>query len=88
MDFRSKPGFTSSPLRMSMFGITTLTFALGIIALVLETTLDFQTIQFFDHITLYDDTFYGRYYAWETITCLMVRMSDALISLMSSDWLH
>ncbi|KAH8993737.1 hypothetical protein EDB92DRAFT_377444 [Lactarius akahatsu] len=40
-----KPGFTSSRLRMSMFGITTFMFVLGIIALVLETTLGFQQTQ-------------------------------------------
>jgi hypothetical protein len=37
--FRSKPGFTSSPYRMSLFGITTLMFAMGIITLVLSTML-------------------------------------------------
>ncbi|KAN0129144.1 hypothetical protein V8E53_013015 [Lactarius tabidus] len=40
-----KPGFTSSPPRMFMFGTTTFMFALGIIALVLETTLGFQQMQ-------------------------------------------
>jgi hypothetical protein len=40
--FRSRPGFTSSWHRMFMFGITTFMFALGIIALVLETILEFQ----------------------------------------------
>lgn len=47
MDFRRKPGFTSSPPRMFMFGTTTFMFILGIIALVLETTLGFQQMQLF-----------------------------------------
>jgi hypothetical protein len=34
--FQEKPGFTSSPPRMFMFGITTFMFILGIIALVLR----------------------------------------------------
>ncbi|KAH9014605.1 hypothetical protein EDB83DRAFT_2529292 [Lactarius deliciosus] len=40
-----KPGFTSSRPRMTMFAITTFMFALGIIALVIETALLFQEIQ-------------------------------------------
>ncbi|KAH8993736.1 hypothetical protein EDB92DRAFT_1944426 [Lactarius akahatsu] len=40
-----KPDFTSSRPRMSMFGITTFMFVLGIIALVIETALLFQEIQ-------------------------------------------
>ncbi|KAH8991863.1 hypothetical protein EDB86DRAFT_1532648 [Lactarius hatsudake] len=40
-----EPGFTSSRPRMSMFAITTFMFVLGIIALVLETTLGFQQTQ-------------------------------------------
>jgi hypothetical protein len=47
MAFRSKPGFTSSPPRVFMFGITTFMFILGIIAMVLETALGFQQMQLF-----------------------------------------
>src|ERR1700677_2930019 len=47
MAFRRKPGFTSSTPRMFMFGTTTFMFILGIIALVLETTLGFQQMQLF-----------------------------------------
>ncbi|KAH9058116.1 hypothetical protein EDB87DRAFT_952879 [Lactarius vividus] len=42
-----RPGFTSSPPRMFMFGITTFMFLLGVIALVLETALGFQQMQLF-----------------------------------------
>jgi len=41
------PGFTSSTPRMFMFGTTTFMFALGIIALVLETVLGFQQLETF-----------------------------------------
>jgi len=48
---RSKPGFTSSPSpsrsKMFLLGITTSMFILGIIALVLETTLEFQQMRLF-----------------------------------------
>ncbi|KAH8993720.1 hypothetical protein EDB92DRAFT_376200 [Lactarius akahatsu] len=37
-----KPGFSSSRSKMVMFGITTFTFVLGIISLVLQTALEFQ----------------------------------------------
>ncbi|KAH9053133.1 hypothetical protein EDB87DRAFT_1711764 [Lactarius vividus] len=47
MVFRGKPGLTSSRPRMFMFGITTFMFVLGIIALVLETSLGFQQFQTF-----------------------------------------
>ncbi|KAF8269633.1 hypothetical protein EI94DRAFT_1724907 [Lactarius quietus] len=40
-----KPGFTSSRPRMFMFGITTFIFILGVIALVLATTIIFQQMQ-------------------------------------------
>ncbi|KAH9026508.1 hypothetical protein EDB85DRAFT_169180 [Lactarius pseudohatsudake] len=43
----SKPGLTSSRPRMFMFGITTLMFALAIVALVLRTALAFQVVQLF-----------------------------------------
>ncbi|KAF8266937.1 hypothetical protein EI94DRAFT_1802332 [Lactarius quietus] len=43
----SKPGFTSSPPRVFMFGVTTFMFVLGIIAMVLETALGFQQMQLF-----------------------------------------
>jgi len=78
----STPCFTSSPTRMSMFGITTFMFALGTIALVLETTLEFQITQnFYDPflpLFYYDVTFYGCYYTWATITCLMYILCDGI----------
>ncbi|KAI9433492.1 hypothetical protein H4582DRAFT_983858 [Lactarius indigo] len=43
-----KPGFTSSRPSMFMFGITTFMFIMGIIALVLEKALEFQSIQSFN----------------------------------------
>jgi hypothetical protein len=54
-----------------MFRITTFIFALGIIALVLETTVNFQLLtQVFD---------FGCYLAWATITCLMVGLGDVFM---------
>ena len=66
-----------------MLAITTFMFALGIIALVLETMIGFLTAESdFDN----GDAFYARcYYVWATITCLMVRLRDAF---MPSDLLH
>lgn len=70
---------------MLMFGITTFMFALGIIALVLETTLKFkiekQTYDLFEtYVYLpYDNSFFVCYYPWATITCLMVRLRDAFM---------
>ncbi|KAH9026510.1 hypothetical protein EDB85DRAFT_169371 [Lactarius pseudohatsudake] len=43
----SKLGFTSCPARMFMFVITTLMFALAIVALALRTALGFQAMQLF-----------------------------------------
>ena len=65
---------------MCMFGITTFMFALGIIALVLKTTLDL--ILFNTSITDAVEGVYIRgvyYYVWATITCLMVRLHDAFM---------
>ncbi|KAH9995256.1 hypothetical protein BJV77DRAFT_1066347 [Russula vinacea] len=42
-----QPGFLSSSPRIFMFSITTLMFVLGLIALVLETALEFQQMQLF-----------------------------------------
>ena len=84
MAFRSKPGFSSSSLRMCMFGITAFMFALGVIAMVLDTTMGFLTAE--PHFDSHGDPFYARcYYVWATITCLMVRLRDAF---MPSDLLH
>ena len=64
-----------------MFGITTFMFALGIIALVLETTLGFQLVQYMsDPLTNNTGPSYQvRYYIWAATTCLMVRFHDALM---------
>ena len=64
---------------MFMFGITTLMFALGIIALVLMTTVGFRIIQ-----TIFSGAGLSRsidrcYYAWATIACLMVRLHDTFM---------
>jgi hypothetical protein len=77
MTFSSKPGFASSPHRMCMFGITTFIFTLGIIALVLEITLELMTA---NPSTLVDTLENNCYYAWATVTCLMVRLRDTFIS--------
>jgi len=62
----SKPGFTSSPFRMTMFAITTFMFALGIVALVLQTTM----------------RFHGPlpiiYSLWAATTCLMYILCDII----------
>ena len=71
MAFRSNPGFTSSPLRMTMFGITTLMFSLGIVTLVLETMNKFRTFDNSISPIIYN--------AWATTTCLMVRLRDAFM---------
>ena len=57
-------------------------FALGIVALVLKTVLDL--ILFIESDTLSDaaaGVYFdgGPYYAWATITCLMVRVHDAFM---------
>jgi hypothetical protein len=71
------PGFTSSSPRMFMFGITTFMFALGIVALVLVTTLGFKIT----HSMFYGDfeqDFVFYYYAWAAITCLMYILCDII----------
>ena len=60
---------------MIMFGITTFMFALGIIALVLETTISFQTAAPIADLS----TYRTHYYVWATVTCLMVRFHDAFM---------
>ena len=61
---------------MIMFGITTFTFALGTIALVLEITLGFHSIppdgEYAHSYKIYS-------YAWAIIVCLMVRLHGAFI---------
>ncbi|KAN0129146.1 hypothetical protein V8E53_013017 [Lactarius tabidus] len=71
------PGFTSSPPRMFMFGITTFMFALGIVALVLVTTLGFKITQmiFYPTSNLHVAAYY---YAWASITCLMYILCDII----------
>ena len=65
---------------MIMFGITTFMFVLGIIALVLETTLGFLKAQsIFDPNHAEDLPYRIYYYTWATITCLMVPFLDALM---------
>ena len=67
---------------MFMFGITTFMFALGIIALVLETTLLFEMWKLiFDPPSTNQDSYYTLCYRiWAIVTCLMVRFYDALMS--------
>ncbi|KAH9027238.1 hypothetical protein EDB85DRAFT_123772 [Lactarius pseudohatsudake] len=80
----SKPGFTSSRPRMFMFGITTLMFALAIVALVLRTARGFQGMQLFLSSTLDFTTAhtwsYDRILVFllveATITRLMYILSD------------
>jgi hypothetical protein len=63
---------------MFMFGITTFMFALGIVALVLVTTLGFKITQmiFYPTSNLHVAAYY---YAWASITCLMVRWLGAFM---------
>ncbi|KAH9015644.1 hypothetical protein EDB84DRAFT_769713 [Lactarius hengduanensis] len=69
-----KPGFTSCRPRMVMFGITTIMFAMGIIALVLDIVLRFQKNEYEwspHHVNVV--------FAVEaTITCLMYILSDII----------
>ena len=78
---------------MIMFGITTFTFVLGIIALVLDINFQFQA-------TLLDNdqdedpmhsplmiSFRGITATWATITRLMVSLHDAFISYATNDCL-
>jgi len=73
----SKPGFTSSPHRMTLFGITTFMFALGIIALVLNTTIGFQEANP-DNSTSTSCTTCTESYVWETTIFLMCIMCDSI----------
>ncbi|KAH9028549.1 hypothetical protein EDB84DRAFT_1498098 [Lactarius hengduanensis] len=73
----SKPGFTSSRPRMIMFGITTLMFALAIVALVLRTARGFQEMLGFTPVhTWSDDRFFVVSLVEATITRLMYILSD------------
>ncbi|KAH9052580.1 hypothetical protein EDB87DRAFT_425335 [Lactarius vividus] len=84
----SKPGFTSSRPRMLMFGITTLMFALAIVALVLRIALGFQNMQFLlnldfgptnAHWHIWSDTrFFVVFIVEEIITRLMYILSDII----------
>ncbi|KAH9004434.1 hypothetical protein EDB86DRAFT_1941544 [Lactarius hatsudake] len=75
-----KRGFTSCRPRMIMFGITTLMFALAIVALVLRTTLGFQEMQWFlgfpSANTWSDERFLVVTLVEATITRLMYILSD------------
>ncbi|KAH8989806.1 hypothetical protein EDB92DRAFT_819702 [Lactarius akahatsu] len=77
---RSKPGFTSSRPRMFMFGITTLMFALAIVALVLRTARGFQQMQAFLGFTSVhtwsEDRFHVVPLVEAAITRLMYILSD------------
>ncbi|KAN0129157.1 hypothetical protein V8E53_013028 [Lactarius tabidus] len=74
-----RPGFTSSLPRMFMFGITTLMFALGIIALVLVTTfLWCQSMKAFLADSQPGPSFYTSSVVWATITRLMYILSDII----------
>ncbi|KAI9450473.1 hypothetical protein BJY52DRAFT_176850 [Lactarius psammicola] len=74
-----KPGFTSSRPRMFMFGITTLMFALGIIAQVLRIALWFQHIQWFTIGNVWSSHRINVVFAVEaTITRLMYILSDVI----------
>jgi hypothetical protein len=58
---------------MSMFGITTFMFSLGILALVLEATFVYQ-------MNSANDTSYVIwYFVWATMTCLTVRLRDSFL---------
>jgi hypothetical protein len=62
---------------MFMFGITTFMFALGIVALVLVITLEFKITHIsYSTSDLHIDAYY---YAWASITCLMVRCLGAFM---------
>ncbi|KAH9006701.1 hypothetical protein EDB83DRAFT_727053 [Lactarius deliciosus] len=76
----SKLGFTSCRPRMIMFGITTVMFALAIVALVLRTTLGFQEMQWllgFPSTHIWSDKrFLVVTLVEATITRLMYILSD------------
>ena len=79
MAFRSKPGFTSSPPRIFMLGITTSMFALGIIALVLGATISFQKMH--KAVSAYVPLLsVAVSYACIIIGCLMVRLRNGFMS--------
>ena len=64
---------------MSMFGITTFMFALGIIALVLEITIEFLMAKTGLYIPFSTKFYFICSYVRGTITCLMVRLGDAFM---------
>ncbi|KAH8991842.1 hypothetical protein EDB86DRAFT_1531661 [Lactarius hatsudake] len=71
-----KPGFTSSRPRIFMFGITTLMFALTIVALVLRTTLGFQEMRWY--LTDFPDT--PPAYTWSVDRIFVVSLVEATIT--------
>jgi hypothetical protein len=75
-----KPGFTSSPPRMFMFGITTFIFALGIIALVLSTVLGCRLMKAILMNSDLDSSFLVSSAVWATMTRLMYILSDIICS--------
>src|ERR1700761_610001 len=91
MAFRRRSGQPFSRPQMIMFGITTFTFVLGIIALALDIKFQFQA-------TLLDNgqdsdpfhsplmiSFRGITATWATITRLMVSPHDTLMSSATND---
>jgi hypothetical protein len=58
---------------MFLFGITTFMFALGIIAMVLATILEFRLVMRLITGMPESPLIINCYYVWEIITCLMVR---------------
>jgi len=74
----SKPGFTSSPPRMFMFGITMFMFTLGTIALALVTTVRFRIIHTIFSGGGLPPSIDRCYYAWAAITCLMYILCDII----------
>ena len=85
MASRIRPGFTSSPPRKFMFGITTFIFILGITAQVLwivfqfqATLLDVETAEDIDSSLLLSA--FSTFTSWATVTRLMVRPHHAFMS--------
>jgi len=76
----SPPRFTSLPTRKYMLGVTTLMFALGIIALVLGITVEFQL----GNSPIVYETRLGpsgpviSYHLWEAVACLMYILCDII----------
>ncbi|KAF8266789.1 hypothetical protein EI94DRAFT_133536 [Lactarius quietus] len=72
------PGFTSSRPRMIMFGTTTFMFILGIIALVLATTIMFQEMLSVVEQVSDGGASLASYLAWAILTRLMYILCDII----------